>query len=152
MKGTHKLMGGSVCPTSKRGSSSSLLVVAVYKPYDVATQLLYPWLFFYGFVGIPALVTASILLAVNLGTKSTNENSHFLSVATGKPLYYPSPKQTSHSLPPVCREWRRPEGDRNRPAPRGGRRVRPHVRPRHSPFPIGDQEEAPDGDGPAQQG
>ena len=45
----------------------SLLVVAVYKPYDVATQLLYPWLIFYGAVGIPALVTASILLAVNLG-------------------------------------------------------------------------------------
>ena len=52
-------------------------MVAVYKPYDVATQLLYPWLFFYGFVGIPALVTASILLAVNLGTKSTNETVIF---------------------------------------------------------------------------
>ena len=48
----------------------SLLVVAVYKPYDVSTQLFYPWLFFYGFVGIPALVTASILLAVYLGTRS----------------------------------------------------------------------------------
>ena len=92
-------MGGSVCPTSKRGSSSSLLVVAVYKPYDVATQLLYPWLFFYGFVGIPALVTASILLAVNLGTKSTNENSHFLSVATGKPLRIP---KTNVPLTPTC--------------------------------------------------
>ena len=49
--------------------SCSLLVVAVYKPYDVSTQLFYPWLFFYGFVGIPALVTASILLAVYLGAK-----------------------------------------------------------------------------------
>ena len=46
-------------------------MVAIYKPYDVSTQLFYPWLIFYGAVGIPALVTASVLLAVNLG-KSTD--------------------------------------------------------------------------------
>ena len=48
-------------------SRLSLLVVGVYKPYDVSTQLLYPWLIYYGAVAIPALVTAAILLAINLG-------------------------------------------------------------------------------------
>ena len=68
--GRHVSFGLSYLLCTRYGSSS-LLVVAIYKPYDVSTQLFYPWLLFYGAVGIPALVTASILLAVNLG-KSTD--------------------------------------------------------------------------------